>query len=236
MRVVAATLVALAISTAGRDDGSRAQAHSAGRDRQSAPLAAGGLTVVLLLDVSASMVRQPLLFDPRYAQVFNAFQQGLAPADRAGVGVVAGQLRLSAITSNPRDLSAAVRSLLQVPDLDRLSGSPIWDAIDETLPVAADPRGRSAIVLFSDGKSGGNVHGLDDVITRARLLHVAIDVVVEGPGSAFLARSDLELDPAAMLGRLAQQTGGRVLLDRPLNPRQRDPGPLVSLIMEELHR
>ncbi len=236
MRTVAATLVALALGVTGGRAVFSAQARAVGSNPQSAEAAHSSLTVVLLLDVSASMVRQPLLFDPRYAQVFNAFQQGLVPADRAAVGVVAGQLRLSAITSNPRDLSGAVRSLLQVPDADRLSGSPIWDAIDETLPVAAAPRGRSAIVLFSDGKSGGNVHGLDDVITRARQLHVSINVVVEGPGSAFLARGDLELDPAAMLDRLAQQTGGRLLLDRPLNPRQRNPGPLVALMMEELHR
>jgi hypothetical protein len=47
-------------------------------------------TVILLLDITASMTLVPLPFDQRYAQVFNAFLQGLGPSDRAAVGVVAG--------------------------------------------------------------------------------------------------------------------------------------------------
>lgn len=194
------------------------------------------LTVVLLLDVSASVSHLPLALDQRVAQVFNAFVQGLAPGDRAAVGVIARETRFSQVTSDRRELAASVRQLLQVADTARLGPSPVWDALAEALPVAADPSGRSAVVLFSDGKSTGNVHGLDEVIDRARQSRVSVSAVVEGPGTVLLARAASALDPGDAIERLTQATGGRRLLDRPPDPRQRNPGPLVSLIMEQLHR
>lgn len=233
MNAAAALLTVVAIAAVNDGAVARVAAPSPAQTA-TAPAIERRLSVVLLLDASASMTHEPLLFDSRYAQVFNAFQLALRPGDRAAVGVLAGETRLSAPTSNARELSDAVRWLLQAPDAARLSGSPIRDGLDRTLTLAADPARRSAIVLFSDGKSGGNIRGLDDVIARARQLRVSISVVVEGPGSAFLARNTGELDPAAALDCLAQQTGGRRLLDRPLNPRERNPGPLVALIMEFL--
>jgi hypothetical protein len=129
-----------------------------------------------------------------------------------------------------------MRRLLQVSDADRLGPSPLWDALDEAITLSADPSGRPAIVLFSDGKSSGNVHGLDEVIERARRLHVSVSVVVEGAGTFFLARTVSPLDPADLLERLTQATGGLKLLDRPTDPRLRNPAPLVARIMEELHK
>jgi hypothetical protein len=195
-----------------------------------------GLTVVLLLDVTASVSRTPMPIDQRFAQVFNAFLQGLKPADRGAVGVIAGRPRLGPLTADHRELSASVRLLLQVPDADRLGPSPIWDAVDEAVTEAAgDPAGRPAVVLFSDGKSTANVHGLDEVIDRATRLHVSINAVVEGPGSVFMARITEALDPAELIGRLTTATGGRRLFDRPPDPRQRNPGPLVAQLMDGLH-
>jgi hypothetical protein len=193
-------------------------------------------TVILLLDITASMTLVPLPFDQRYAQVFNAFLEGLGPAHRAAVGVVANEAIFSAVTPDRGELSAAVRRLLRQPDAVRLGPSPLWDAIDAALSLAEAAGGRAAIVLFSDGKSGGNVRGVDEVIGRARRLGVSISAVVEGPGTALLARSSSALDPADAIGRLTQATGGRHLLDRPPDPRQRNPGPLVSLIMDGLRR
>jgi hypothetical protein len=201
------------------------------------PQAPAGLTVVLLLDVSGSVSHLALPIDSRFAQVFNAFAQGLRPEDRAAVGVVADGVRFGKLTSNVRELAASARDLLQVPDAARLGPSPLWDAIDASITlVSADPAGRPAVVLFSDGKSTGNTHGLDEVTRRAVQLHVAVSAVVEGPSSALLARSLLPLDPADLIDRLAQATGGRRLLDRPTDPRQRNPGPLISIVMDGLHQ
>ena len=197
--------------------------------------APAGLTVVLLLDVTASMTQEALPLDQRYAQVFNAFLQGLRPSDCGAVGVIARDVRFSRVTGSHQALSTSVRNLLQTADASRLGPSPMWDAIDQALPLTIDPNGRPAVVLFSDGKSSGNVHGLDEVIAHARQLGVAVSAVVEGPGTMLLARSTAALNPADAIERLTGATGGRSLLDRPPDPRQRNPGPLVALIMDALH-
>lgn len=195
-----------------------------------------GLTVVLLMDVSASVGNLPLTIDQRFAQVFNAFLLGLKSSDRAAVGVIAGRTRFTGVTGNQRDLSMAVRRLLQVPDADRLGPSPLWDALDDAITLTNEPSGRPAVVLFSDGKSSGNTKGLDEVIDRARRQHVSVHVVVEGAGTLFLARTASPLDPADLLERLTTATGGLRLLDRPTDPRLRNPAPLVTRIMEALHQ
>ena len=200
------------------------------------PSAPAGLTVVLVLDATASVSTLPIPIDQRFAQVFNAFLQGLRPSDRGCVAVLTSHVHFGPITADHRELSASARVLLQIAETDRLGPSPIWDAIDEALGLAgADPSGRPAVVLFSDGKSSGNVHGLDEVIGHAQRLHATISAVVEGPGSVFLARSPQVLDPADLIDRLTSATGGRRLLDRPGDPRQRNPGPMVTLLMDALH-
>lgn len=205
------------------------------RGEQAGP-APAGLTVVLLLDVSSSVAQLPLQIDQRYPQVFNAFLNSLKPTDRAAVGVIAGRVRFSAVTGNKAELTTSIRSLLQVADVDRLGPSPLWDAIDAAITLTRDPAGRPAIVLFSDGKSTGNTRSLDDVIERARQERVMVSAVVEGAGSNFLARTKSALDPADQIARLTDSTGGRRLLDRPTDPRERNPGPLISVIMDGLHQ
>jgi hypothetical protein len=191
----------------------------------------GARTVVLLLDVSASMTQTPLPLDARYAHVFNAFLLGLRPGDRAALGVFAGEAEFSPVVADPRELSAVLRRLLQAPERRR-GPSAIWDAVDRALPLAGAPGG--AIVLFTDGKAAGNMKGLDDVIAHARARGIRVHAVDEGPGTTLLARAVSSLDPARAIERLTGETGGRTLLDRPVDPRQRNPGPLVALIMDGL--
>ena len=191
---------------------------------------------MLLLDVSASVAYQPLGIDPRYAQVFNAFLFGLKASDRGAVGVISAKPRFTPVTGNQRDLAAAMRLIIQVPDGDRLGPSPVWDAIDAAITLTQEPNARPAVVVFSDGKSTGNMKGLDEVIARAQQLHVSVNAVVEGAGANFLARTTSPLDPADLIQRLTDATGGRRLLDRPPDPRQRNPGPLISVIMDALHQ
>jgi hypothetical protein len=201
-----------------------------------APAAPAGLTVVLLIDVTSSMTRTPVAFDSRYAQVYNAFLQGLAPGDRAGVGLIADKVTFTELTSDQRALSASVRALFRVPDSARLGPSPVWDAIDEAVVRVAEPNRKGAIVLFSDAKSAGNRKGLDEVVEHARRRRVIVSSVVEGPGSMLLARANVALDPADAMQKLADATGGTRLLDRPFNPRDRNPGPMIALLMENLRK
>jgi uncharacterized protein (DUF58 family) len=198
--------------------------------------APAGLSVMLLMDASASMTRTQLAFDPRYAQVFNAFLLGLRPQDRGAVGLIGSTTHFTAMRGDHRALAADVRALFRLPDSARLGPSPLWDAIDEAIPLVVEPNGKPAIVIFTDGKSGGNRKGLDEVIDHAKRRGVSVSSVAEGPGSMLQARMPIALDPADALDTLAQATGGRRFVDRPMNPRQRDPGPMISLIMEGLHR
>jgi hypothetical protein len=203
---------------------------------QSAPQTPAGLTVVLLLDFTASVSRVPVLIDQRFAQAFNAFLDGLKPSDRGAVGVIAAETRFSRVSAERRVLAADVRILFQLPDGDRLGPSALWDAIDDAIDIAAaDTAGRPAVILMSDGKSTGNVHGLDEVIAHAKRSRVSVNAVLEGPSSTFLARTTEQLDPSELVGRLTDAAGGVRMLDRPSDPRQRNPGPLIASIMERLH-
>ena len=62
------------------------------------------------------------------------------------------------------------------------------------------------------------------------------NAVVEVPGPAFLPRAVQPLDPAELLGTLTAATGGLHLLHRPADVRQRNPGPMVTQIMEALRQ
>ena len=80
----------------------------------SPPLAAdpAGLSIVLLLDVTASNTRGPLAIDQRLARVLDAFLQGLAPGDRGAVGVVTRRIRISTLMPTIRDLATTARALI----------------------------------------------------------------------------------------------------------------------------
>jgi Mg-chelatase subunit ChlD len=204
------------------------------RDQTRAAPAAGesAVTVVLLLDVSASVSRLPMFVETRFVQVFNAFARGLRPGDRAGVGVISRRFQSSALVSDTRDLPTIGRRLLQVPDADRLGPSPIWDGIDSAITLVEASNGRLAVVLLSDGKSTGNVRGLQEVTEHARQARVSINAVIEGDSSQ--GPIPPGLDPAELIGSIVRTTGGRLLVDRPANPRDRNPAPLITQIMEGL--
>jgi hypothetical protein len=188
--------------------------------------------VVLLLDVSASVSRLPMFIETRFVQVFNAFARGLKSGDRAGVAIIARRFQSSALVSDARDLPAVARRLLQVPDADRVGPSPIWDAIENAITLVESSDGRLAIVLFSDGKSTGNVRGLQEVTAHARQARVSINAVIEG--DSFQGPVPPGLDPAELIGSIVGTTGGRLLVDRPPNPRDRNPAPLIAQIMDGL--
>jgi hypothetical protein len=205
---------------------------------QGVPPEPAGLTVALLLDVTASVSRFALPIDQRYAQAFNAFLLGLKPSDRGVVGVIAGRVHFSKVTGDHRELTSNLRVLLQVPEADRMGPSPLWDSVDEALGFIDDPSGRPAVILVSDGKSNGGLLALQQVIDHARRIHASFSAVVEGPGAVYLSRAGgaaETLDPADLVEQFTHATGGLRLLDRPTDPRQRNPGPLVAQIMDVLH-
>jgi len=194
------------------------------------------LTTILLLDTSASVSRSAMLLDPRFPEVFNAFLHGLRSGDRSAVGVISNHARFTALTSDTREMTTGVRALLRVPDEERLGPSPIWDAMDAALTLLAGQNGHLTIVVFTDGKASGNLRSSADVLDRAKGLGVAIHAVIEGGGTRLVLQPDVALDPADVVRPVAEGSGGRVWLDRPANPRERNPAALVTQIMEGLQR
>jgi hypothetical protein len=197
-------------------------------------VAADGLSAILLMDTSASVSRSAMLLDPRFTEVFNAFLRGLKAGDRAAVGVIASRPRFTSLTADVREMTAGVRTLLRVLDADRLGPSPIWDATDEALTMLEGEATRPVIVLFTDGKSSGNLHGSAEVLAHATRLGATIHAVIEGGGTRLILQPTAALDPADVVGRVAEGSGGRLLLDRPPSARDRNPARAVTQIMEAI--
>jgi hypothetical protein len=194
------------------------------------------LSVILLLDASASVSRSPMFLDSRFAEIFNAFLYGLKAGDRSAVGVIAKGARFTPLTSDPREMTTGVRALLRLLDADRLGPSPIWDATDEALTLLEGTPGHCAIVLFTDGKASGNLHGSSEILAHAKRLGATIDAVIEGGGTRLILQPESALDPAEVVRRVAEGSGGHLWLDRPTNPRERNPAARVTQIMEGLQR
>jgi hypothetical protein len=112
--------------------------------------------------------------------------------------------------------------------------SPIWDSLDGAVTTLAPAAGRHAILLLSDGKSSGNMRGLNEVIAHAREAGVSISAVVEGESSPGGAQAGL--DPADLIAKIAKATGGHIAIDRPVNPRDRNPAPMIAQILDDLHQ
>jgi VWFA-related protein len=158
----------------------------------------------------------------------------LRPADLAGMAAFDDRLFVSpAFSGERKGLVQSVMTALGRSDVNKKGASPIWDAIDAAVTALALTPGRHAILLASDGHGSGNVHGREEVATRAMLAGVAISVFATAnvpllaPAAttspvvipaAFSAQRSAAPD-AAMTGlqQLASTTGGAVALAE--NPR-----------------
>ena len=89
--------------------------------------------------------------------------------------------------------------------------SPIWDAVYQGAGLLEATADRRVIVLISEGRATGNVHGFDEAVDRARqlgvVIHVACPAESESPPKTLQA--DRPNDPCTRLKRLAEATGGR---------------------------
>jgi Ca-activated chloride channel family protein len=92
----------------------------------------------------------------------------------------------------------------------RLGPWPIWDAVDTAVASLEVEPGRRAVVLLTDGRSTGNVHGLEEVLQRAVRSAVAVSII--GEDSPQVIEQDggraARIRPGAGLQWLAENTGG----------------------------
>ena len=172
--------------------------------------ASGPLSVIVLTDRSRSM--RPHLDD--LDDALEAFASALAPEDRVRAASLAGEISFAtAFTTDKKALRSRDRHPA-IPHPRRVAGgSPLWDAIHQSVELLAREPGRRAVVVFSDGRSTGNWHGLAETAEFAMAHGVSISAVLPD------ARSDLPqtanvlliVRPTVNLDKLATYTGGLTL-------------------------
>ena len=213
------------------------------------------LTVVCLVDVSASMVAavQRLGKPGQLADVgsrsLQAAMRAIKTPDRFRIGSFSGRTIMSpAFTSEPAELVAAVRAAFEMPEADRNGPSPIWDAVDGAIGSLRTEASARAVVVVTDGRATGNRLGLADVILRAQAASVPVSVI--GHGRTVIVGQDAEtgvgVAPDVPMRRLTDETGGLYLADGPARTSATQyargivipaaPGTLLSEIVSRLHR
>jgi len=168
------------------------------------------LSLILLIDDSLSM--KPLAGHlDRPAREFAA---GLDAADRWRMGTFGDRIHFSRnFASGPKSFRLDPQEPISVRDRTVRGGSPLWDAIHQSVELLADQAGRRAVLVFTDGRASGNQHGLEAVAEFSIDHAVSLSAIVPDPPRGI--RQDREtvavVTPAANLDRLARYTGGLLL-------------------------
>ena len=144
---------------------------------------------------------------------------GLRSGDRVRVGAIARRPVISdRFASDAREIRQEWRALLDLPPVDWLGPSPIWDrVVDATTHFQGEP-GHAEMVIVTDGHTGGNNHGVREAAAQAAIAGVAVSVVAEEillpRQSAGMPLEEKHPDPTLALRLLASQTGGAYVFDR----------------------
>jgi VWFA-related protein len=153
------------------------------------------LAIALVVDVSGSMEGEPL--DQAIAAL-RAFVTSLAPDDRAALISFGSSVILRQdFTSDKAAISDTIGTLQ--PEGNTALNDAVLYAVNQ---VAAQPVGRRAVIVMTDGKDTASAGTLEDAIARAGLLNIPVYAVG-------LQSADFE---AAPLEQLAQETGALYLL------------------------
>jgi hypothetical protein len=190
------------------------------------------LTVVLLVDVTASLhvcpsgvagfpstahtgtqgqnlkTVQPTGPIPPAVREFAL--RGIRPGDRLRVGAIARPpMAADGFTSDAREIRDRWRAIFQLPPVDWLGPSPIWDRVADAVRFFDAEVGRREIVVITDGHAGGNRLGRHDVGDLAARSAVPVSVVAaEAVGQPGIRAPDNVADPTRALRELAAHTGG----------------------------
>jgi hypothetical protein len=146
MRAAAATLAAWALLATMPQAGA-----PAAQPREGQPPHPPGLTLVALVDVSASMTLIGLPEDPRVETLIRAIGESLRPGDRVRIGRLAGEIAFSdGFVSGAREIRRASR-VLDVPMAGRHGPSPLWDGLDAAVGLLEHEPDPRAVIVWTDG-------------------------------------------------------------------------------------
>ena len=150
------------------------------------------LAITLLLDTSSSM-------DDRLGLVQEAacrFIDRLDAGDRVAVSAFHHGLRhVTTLTTDHAHAAEGIRAL-------EVGGSTsLWDALVRVLAGTAGTSGRSAVLVFSDGKDESSLSSLEDAVLAAHRAGAIVYAV--GTGSDYTS-----VQARSGLRRLSEETGG----------------------------
>ena len=140
---------------------------------------------------------------------------GIDATDRVRLGAISRRFTLSdPIAGGSAELRKAWRALFDMPPVEWLGPSPIWDATAETVRTMSADAGKRAIVLVTDGLASGNRVGATDAAFAARWAGIPVTVVAAESVLPAQSMSVIGRDPLTALSELARMSGGRFLVDR----------------------
>ena len=226
---------------------------------------AGSVTLIVLMDITASqltcdvkLLPEPRVITagrglPRTSEVRGLMSgwgrfaiDGFQTGDRVMVGSLGRHLRLSGrFTSDKREINDDWNALFDVPPVEGLGPSQIWDGVNDAIePLAREPRPR-AIVLITDGMASGNVHSQKEVAVKAAEASVSVSVMALEPMLPTYPLTTMAshgIDPAQALWTLADTTGGVFELvrgevgDPYARCFTRNPAPVFRRTLDRLHQ
>jgi len=171
------------------------------------------LTLGLIVDVSGSQEH----FVKQHRHDLGVFLKDvLTPKDRAFLVCFGNHLRLAAdFSPSGSDLIDGLKQVekKEVPEIGprdyRAGGTAFYDALyyATTLKLAKIDRGRSALVIFSDGEDNSSAHNMMDTIETAQAENVVLFGIryTETRKGQWTARNKYG---ASVMARISRDTGG----------------------------
>jgi len=218
-------------------DGREVPIVSASTDRQPFALA-------VILDTSASSESYGSRDSLRAIADTASKSIGEGRASKVWIGGLAATLRIEGpFTLSTTPLRPIVEKLFDRENVENYGPSPIWDALWTTAELLEREPGHRAMVLITDGKTSGNVHGFAETLHELCLRRIAVSVIAEGAREFIPQGPNLGVSvrPDARLRQLAEETGGAFSFDEIImRPRAGEltakTGPLLArFVNERLH-
>ena len=185
------------------------------------------VSLALLYDLTMAQVAADLRSDQRLKLVLRVVSESLAGRDTVRVGFVTGDVSWSRTfgVGERSTLYSEVVNKISVPVPDRLRNPALCDGLYNAATAVAHDEGRRAVVVITDGRSGGNIHSFDELVAYAREAHVTLSAVrAPWPGTGRGWRSleqyltywsQFPVNPNALLSKITTATGGTYIAPQP---------------------
>ena len=155
-------------------------------------------TVIVMMDFSFSMNANLKLLKAAAEQ----FILRLLPEDRAQVGAFSDKIMFSGTFTSDRDDLVSALDDLQFGNPTRL-----YDAIDASIDMLDEAKGRKVVLVFTDGDDTASRIGFGSVLDKAREKEVMVYTI--GLQSEFFNGARMQRTrPDRSLRRLSDETGG----------------------------